>query len=552
MYTIKNYYDRSYSIWDRRINAKITEELDNNIDNPESTALYDLFDDIIAIHYTRQKIAKGMFKRTKLDRASFFEWDDPREADGVPIFARQSPGVTKENHKLHTAFDKKIITNKSAYIAGNSPEIMGDDPIKDYYTNNDISTKTMELLQSSTRSGNGYWLVNSPEGENEVYLTLLDEWECLSFYDSKTQDLKYSIRYWCDVDLDNTTKTYNDDLFLDLYTEDRKYSYVYNGSWQLLGETDHLMSGVPLVEFPNNTERIGDVELTTSLQDAYDILNSDLSSEITQLRLAYLVMKSDSVDIDDEFITELKKTGIWSLEKDGDVSFIEKTLQSQAIENLKTDLERQIYEYSNSYNPNELGRDAALTAFQIRQKLFGLEMSSAETIKMYEKAMNYTFMLISEYLKRFKNQSISEDFKIVFKRNIPSNIIEDVNKAVMSGFKISQDVMASLMPFEIDQEENKRLLAEEAAALIQDFDAGDGDILAAGGDVEEAVEVAKLSGIQISSANDIIGSVSRGEITREAGINQLKVFLGLSDEQANQVMGAQTTIKTATIPDEEE
>ena len=46
-----------------------------------------------------------------------------------------------------------------------------------------------------------------------------------------------------------------------------------------------------------------------------------------------------------------------------------------------------------------------------------------------------------------------------------------------------------------------------------------------------------LNGIQIASAAKIIASVSAGEIPRDAGINQLTVFLGLTDEQANKVMG---------------
>lgn len=46
-----------------------------------------------------------------------------------------------------------------------------------------------------------------------------------------------------------------------------------------------------------------------------------------------------------------------------------------------------------------------------------------------------------------------------------------------------------------------------------------------------------LNDIQIASATKIIESVSGGEVPRESGINQLKVFLGLTDEQAEQVMG---------------
>lgn len=55
----------------------------------------------------------------------------------------------------------------------------------------------------------------------------------------------------------------------------------------------------------------------------------------------------------------------------------------------------------------------------------------------------------------------------------------------------------------------------------------------------DTVEAVKLSGIQIESANEIINQVVSGSLTREAGINQLMIFLGLSESQANMVMGKQ-------------
>ena len=46
-----------------------------------------------------------------------------------------------------------------------------------------------------------------------------------------------------------------------------------------------------------------------------------------------------------------------------------------------------------------------------------------------------------------------------------------------------------------------------------------------------------LNGAQIASAVAIVENVSKGDIPRDAGLNQLKVFLGLNNEQAEAVMG---------------
>jgi len=534
---VNKYYPKSESIWDRNAQEYFIDKIDEYIDNPEGKLLTDTLHDIISLHYRRSVIQEGMWKRSKLVPASKFEWDDHREADGVPIFSRESIAETKENHKLHTAFDKKIVTNKSAYIAGQAPDVSGPDKITEFYDQSGFAGMLMEALQSATRGGNGYLLATSPEGENDVFLRLVNEWECVSLYDPNTDMLKYSIRYYKldEYDADNKSDVYA----VHLYTETVKHEYKYGGSWNYLGETLHLFEGVPLVEFANNTERIGDVELTVSLQDAFDILQSDLSSEVTQLRLAYLSLESDEIDIDEEWLKTLKQTGVFV----GKGSFIEKNLNSDTVESLKKDLERQIYEYSNSYDPNALGSSGDITAYQIQQKLFGLEQAAAETIKMFESAIYYLFGLVGRYYNTFKSIDDTADFTITFRRNIPTNNLEDILKAVQSGFKISQKKMASLMPFEIDQEENAKELAEES--MVGAIDEPFGSVPT--GDTAEAVEVAKLSGIQISSANAIISQVSRGELSRDAGINQLKVFLGLTDEQANQVMGSGKAIKVAAV-----
>jgi hypothetical protein len=56
-------------------------------------------------------------------------------------------------------------------------------------------------------------------------------------------------------------------------------------------------------------------------------------------------------------------------------------------------------------------------------------------------------------------------------------------------------------------------------------------------DIDTATQAATLSGIQIKAANDIVAQIYSGALTREAGIQQLMIFLGLTKEQAEAVIG---------------
>lgn len=74
----------------------------------------------------------------------------------------------------------------------------------------------------------------------------------------------------------------------------------------------------------------------------------------------------------------------------------------------------------------------------------------------------------------------------------------------------------------------------------------------AGGETAPSAQIASLNlnGAQIASAVAIVENVSKGDIPRDAGLNQLKVFLGLSNEQAEAVMGESgkgTTIKADKV-----
>ena len=145
------------------------------------------------IHRTRNNIMLGLHNRSRLEKASSFKWDNPREADGVPIFARQNPSSTdKENHKLHTPFDRVIAMQKASYMVGITPEPIydGDETkegaIKDNLKELDFESGISELGQKAAGKGAGYVLLASPPQDNEAHVTYPDEWACFIIYDIQT------------------------------------------------------------------------------------------------------------------------------------------------------------------------------------------------------------------------------------------------------------------------------------------------------------------------------------------------------------------------------
>lgn len=506
----------------------------------------DVISTIIKIHEYRRSIMVGLYNRMRLDPATKFRWTDPRLADGVPIFARESPGVTKENHKLHTPFDRTIINNKSSYMVGIPPSISvaGDDEgelTEQLETRIDelgFSHGLSELVQKATGRGTSFVLLASPPGQSDLFITYPFDWTCVVLYDSITGEPRYAVRYWTEVETGDTRPeqtTTSSRIFAEFY--DETDIYKFHGDQEalsLIGHAEHMIPGVPLVEFPNNTERIGDVELTLSLQDSFDVVDADLVNELAQLRMAYMWIRNLGEDVDDKWLANVSRTGVFTLDDNGEAGFLEKGVASTAVENLKADLERRIYRYSASYNPDEIGESGDMTAFQIRQRLFKLESSAKETETLFHISLKNVVGMVA----RFYGIDVDEnDVSFVFTRNVPRNTLQDLKDAVSAGFQVSQNMMARIMPFEIDQEVNTAELAEESTF---DIFADPGAGMAGPVDVEAATEAATLSGIQISTANEIIGQVAAGNISRDAGVAQLVVFLGLTQENAERVMGPQS------------
>lgn len=439
--------------------------------------LNEIITTITDIHTTTRTKQYGMWQRLNLKKATRFEWDDPRLADGVPIYAKTISDASKINHKSHTPFDRSIMNNKASFFMGKKLEVVleeNQDTVDMLYKRLGLETTKMELAQAAADQGVGYLLVYSPEGTNEALISRKESYHCVVLYDQDTMKPKFGMIYapnlgWGTLDQRTITSSEYQGVWYD--TENQ---YLFHGSLESLKIEDpqlHLFNGVPLVEFANNTERIGDVELTIGLQDLFDIMDSDLLSELSQLRLAYLFMKNMGV-ADQELLDQLKQAGVFSADDDSAaLEYVTKDIKHEAVEYAKRDLKARIYEQANSYDPNTIAGQGDITAFQIRMKLKPLEDSTKETELSFRRSFFEVFRLIGEFNQQF-NTAEAYDWtmiEFIFNRNYPVNIIEDIKGAIDAGFMFSQETLAELIPIDFDNKLNMERLKEDKKPIMQEL-----------------------------------------------------------------------------------
>lgn len=429
--------------------------------------LGNIINSVIKINNDRAQIKYGLYQRTRLQSASTFQWEDPRRADGVPIFAKPKLGTTKVNNKLHTPFDRALISTNSGYFAGITPQVFTtneDADLEQYH----LDSLLMEMTQTAVGRGSGYALLSVQEGQ--IYINPISDWSSVVLYDYVTKQPVFGLVYEKVLSIDTTEQPDEADTYNVWFYTDREVSTgISTGNSFTLKSTDiHGLNSVPLVEFPNNTERIGDVELTLSLQDAYDISNSDLSSEISQLRLAYLKIKNEGQDFGNDDAEKLTQTGVLLLSENGDADFIEKSLNSTPVEQLKADLEKDIYRYSLSYNPDET-RSGDVTAFQIQQSMTKMEESAIEREKLFTNSIKRMVNMIG-FFTGLSGESTGEFESVQYTRNVPSNIINDLKGMKEAGLNLDEETLAEKAPFEIDYELVKERKAEQKAEIMAQLD----------------------------------------------------------------------------------
>ena len=462
--------------------------------------------DIIDAHSKRAVEMRKLDLRYRLD---------PR---GVPIMTRQIKNPRKINEKLNHDFYGRIVRTKAGYMASDISTLV--DPkrategqvsqitevVRDWNRANSWPTKATKLARHDTMMGEAFTLLFVPTTGSDPAprCTVLNPWETVVIRDSSTGDVLFGMRYFevehVEVGVDRqrsqfgraptadhpspqqhnrkrTVVEWYDQKTVQFWVEEDTGDRGKRGRFVPdvetappienfpAGSRPHQFEGVPIVEWPNNDERIGDAEIPLSLIDAYDRAASDLSSEITQLRLAYMVIKGMGKEINAEFVAELEQTGVFPVSEDGDVKFLTKDLNDEAVQNLLALLKRNIFLMGNSvdFTDEQFKANLPIVAFLLSLK--PLEESAQVTENMWQESLREQYRLLAGWWKL--SGEIDFDATVldfVFTRKIPSNSSEEIEQFVQLLGNVSLRTALSRLSFIDDPEQElERIEAEDKA-----------------------------------------------------------------------------------------
>ena len=332
-----------------------------------------------------------------------------------------------KNNKVVVNHAKYITDTNTGYLLGNPVDYQatGDyniEAILDAYKKQTINDLDSEIAKDVSIFGGQYEYVYANENA-EPKSCEIDNKNAIIVYDDtvehnklfgliyrpifKGEEFKYWEIIYCDKSVIRTYKSFSKSLN------------------QVGVDQPHKFGDVPMIQYKNNPELLGDFEPVITLIDAYNLLQSDRVNDKEQLVDAILCMYG--MDFDDEQAEMLKESRMLAnIPVDGRVEYLVKTLQEGDVDVLRQNIENDIHKISmvpNMSDENFVGNSSGVA---IRYKLLAFEQNIKNKERYMEKGLMERFKLYNNYLVAISKMSEVpvEEVDAVFTRNLPSNDYE--------------------------------------------------------------------------------------------------------------------------------
>lgn len=248
-----------------------------------------------------------------------------------------------ENHALETVRFKTGQTYAEAiqYVAKKKDERISQevDKLNDYMEDAFVSARNIELGTYQSAVGTAYKAVakdndwKSDSDEIPFSILIPDIYNTYIVYSSKTGKAMMSVQ---------SLKNTKGEIYYLIYTKNMWFQ-VKNSKIVKSGE--NWYEEIPIVEYPNNADRLSDIEICITMFDAMNIIQSNRIDGIEQFIQAF--MKFKNCEIDTNKFLEMCGLGAISVKDVGsglqsDVDIISSELNQEQTQVAKDDLYRQM------------------------------------------------------------------------------------------------------------------------------------------------------------------------------------------------------------------
>ena len=351
----------------------------------------------------------------------------------------------RSNLKVRTNFIKKFIKEEVSYLLSNKPTyISKSDNVEEVeFVNFKLShwnkNHDKMLLRDMLSYGSVFELYYTSEiGEEVLFNSKIVSPRDGYLLTDEFGKNKMFLRFF--------KKKFDTRQYIDIYTSNLIY-HVDDSFTEVSEPTENMFGEVPV--------RVGHISAykehdtlfneLKDLQDAYETNLSDIVNEISDYRLAYLIMLGCSVnykDKDEHGKTQLdymKEKGIINAnEKDVIIKFLTKDINDTFIQNTLDTLKKNIYEISSHIDTNEK-LQSNTSGSALRNRLIGLEQRVRDSEGSMKNIIQGRMYFLFKLFKKVENINYDyRDMSVKFTLNIPQDDL--LMAQTLSQFGIGENI----------------------------------------------------------------------------------------------------------------
>lgn len=398
---------------------------------------------------TGDNIIKELNKALEVHRQNAVEIDylDKYYRGDQPILYRKKAERPEVNNKVVINIAYEIVERKTADICAEPIQyvLRGTDDVKAEQVSElnaimESESKQecdIEICRWRSICGTAYRFIGNDEGEG----SLLDESEFLL----SCEDPRYTFVVY----FPNGRPAFSCQMRKD--EADRDFYFCYtNAKWFEVQDDEIKESGingnraVPVIEYPNNSRRLSDIEIIIKISDAINTLSSDRINGVEQFVASWV--KFINCEIDEETFKKMREAGALIVKSNNgdnkaDVDLLTQELNQTETQVVFNDLYEKILDILGLANrqAKNTGGDTG-SAVSLRNGHFDSELRTAINEPILKKSENMTIKIILNRLRIKRNYAL-----------LPSDVEIHINHSKQDNLLTKAEALQLLLTCGIDE-----------------------------------------------------------------------------------------------------
>lgn len=273
-------------------------------------------------------------------------------------------------------------------------------------------TENRRLAKDQAMYGSAYEAVFVDNDEARVQFYRIPAYQVIPVY-------SYGIKpeMWAAINFYRVQK----ECFIEVYYRDRiEHFFKGQNGLTMTRIVPHQFGEVPIIEYRNNEEGMGDIESITSLIDAHDEIMANGLDE--DGKFADAILKLKNMELDDETVDKLIRLRVLTMDDDGEADYLVKPDRYEGREILRKVIEGLIFSMSGIPNLDDRDAMAQQSGEALKYLYATFEiMVAGDKQSGFNDGLVRRLQLINNFLTWLGSSHVEMDgVSIKWQRNLPS------------------------------------------------------------------------------------------------------------------------------------